>query len=324
MKRILVGIGLVLAGGGVAAQEGDAQKRLCMLDKMKPENAAMTIGDVLKACETPPEEPLVVERGKLEVASFDNPYSIAPHRPNYFLGAVFSSRSPTTPPFELANDGAGRVAKLEGEFQISLKTPVILGRESGIHWMLAYTNRSFWQVYNGDWSRPFRETNHEPETWVQFPLQWRIPGTAMHLRGATLGINHQSNGQTGEWSRSWNRLMGSLILDNGGRFALGVRPWIRIAENGRDDNPDIVHYMGNFELLGTYRFTQRHQLTFMLRDNLERRDNKGAIEIAYGFPLPGTPDLRFYVQAFHGYGKSLIDYKLNQTSLGVGLQLVDW
>lgn len=29
-----------------------------------------------------------------------------------------------------------------------------------------YTNQSFWQMYNRDYSEPFRETNHEPAIWL--------------------------------------------------------------------------------------------------------------------------------------------------------------
>lgn len=328
MNRVVV---LSLAMGlltinATHAVEPDVRKRICIMEKMTPENAGLSVGDILKACETPPEESLIVERATLERASFDNPYSITPHRPNYLLAGVMNSHTPSSPPFEIANDGQGSANKVEAEFQISLKFPFVrdIWDNPGWHWMAAYTNRSFWQVYNGDWSRPFRETNHEPETWIQFPLDARIPGTDMQVRAGMLGFNHQSNGQTGDWSRSWNRIVGTIVADSG-RFALGFKPWWRIPEDAaNDDNPDILHYMGNFELLGTYRFTPRHQLTFMLRNNLEGENNRGAYELSYGFPLPGTDDLRIYLQAFHGYGKSLIDYKLKQTSLGIGLQLVDW
>lgn len=324
MKRIALAVSLSLLGSAALADDRDVLKRICLLEQLTPQNAGMTVAEVLKACEAPAELPLISERAKLEAASYDNPYSITPHRPNYLLPVVYSARSPSSPPFQRVNNDEGGVDKMEAEFQISLKFPVLLGRESGIHWMLAYTNRSFWQIYNGHWSRPFRETNHEPETWVQFPLSGRIPGTDLQLRTALIGINHQSNGQTGEWSRSWNRIMGSVVAESG-RFALGFRPWVRISESaGSDDNPDITHYMGSFELLGTYRFPAKQQVTVMFRNNLEAKDNKGALEVGYGFPLPGTPDLRFYVQAFHGYGKSLLDYNVKQTSLGIGLQLVDW
>lgn len=322
-----VGLGLLSAVSAAEAVDKDVQKRLCLLEKLTPENASMTVAEVMKACETPTKDSFIVERAKLEQASFDNPYSITPHRPNYLLAGVMNSHTPSSPPFEIANNGQGTADRVEAEFQISLKFPFVrnIWDNPGWHWMAGYTNRSFWQVYNGDWSRPFRETNHEPETWVQFPLDTHIPGTNLKLRAGMLGFNHQSNGQTGQWSRSWNRILGTVVVDNGANFAMGFTPWWRIPEDAaNDDNPDILHYMGNFELQATYRFTPRHQLTFMLRNNLEGENNRGAYELSYGFPLPGTDDLRIYLQAFHGYGKSLIDYNIKQTSLGVGLQLVDW
>jgi outer membrane phospholipase A len=57
----------------------------------------------------------------------------------------------------------------------------------------AYTQQSQWQVYNGDSSRPFRETNDEPELFAAVhpdvnELGWR-------WRLAAIGLNHQSNGR---------------------------------------------------------------------------------------------------------------------------------
>merc|ERR1712000_209050 len=80
---------------------------------------------------------------------------------------------------------------IEAVFQISIKVQLasgIIGKLSTLS--VGYTNRSFWQAYNSDISRPFRETNHEPELM----LNWQTKNNWIDAFGVSL--NHQSNGQT--------------------------------------------------------------------------------------------------------------------------------
>jgi phospholipase A1 len=53
----------------------------------------------------------------------------------------------------------------------------------------------------------------------------------------------------------------------------------------------------------------------MVRRNMSTK--RGAIRLGWAFPL--TTNLKGYVQAFAGYGQSLIDYNYSQRSLGVGV-----
>jgi len=72
----------------------------------------------------------------------------------------------------------------------------------------------------------------------------------------------------------------------------------------RDDNPDIMRYMGYGDLRLAYQFDNKHALSGTLRYN--PKHNKGAVQLNYTFPLKGN--LKGYVQGFYGYGESLIDY----------------
>ena len=212
---------------------------------------------------------------------------------------------------------------LEAIVQSSLKYIIaedVLGNFSRIE--LGYTNRSFWQVYNSDISRPFRETNHEPELMISWMLKDQI------VDYVRLSLNHQSNGQTSTLSRSWNRIIGetAFIVGSG---VINTKLWWRIPEGKEadpedpkdNDNPDIDDYLGYGEL-NYVKLMERHQFSMMLRNNLDFSENRGAVELGYSFPM--TKKMKGYVQYFNGYGESLIDYNRYQERIGVGIKLTDW
>ena len=185
----------------------------------------------------------------------------------------------------------------------------------------AYTNHSFWQVYDSDDSEPFRESTHEPEIWVQFHPDWELLG--FKNTGNLFGFNHQSNGQSDLRSRSWNRLFATFLVERG-NLALSLRPWIAFYDEDDDgDNPEITDYMGHFDLMATYRMGD-HTFTMRGQNNLESGFSRGGMELSWSFPLWNWPYLRGYVQYYTGYGESLIDYDQYVNRLGIGFSLSDW
>jgi phospholipase A1 len=124
---------------------------------------------------------------------------------------------------------------------------------------------------------------------------------------------HQSNGQPSTLSRSWNRLYAQAGLERG-QLTVLTRIWQRIGERrGEDDNPDILDYMGHGDLIATYRW-RGHEFSALGRRNFST--GRGAAQISWAFPL--VANLKGYIQAFSGYGQSLIDYNSNQTAIGFG------
>ncbi|WP_028579115.1 phospholipase A [Desulfogranum japonicum] len=266
---------------------------------------------------------VVEERVKLDNEHVLEPFTLMAHKPNYLLFFAHNSDGYNEDPF---NEQYGvqdvRFDDMEAQFQLSVKFPLmtdLFGSSMDIY--AAYTNRSFWQVFNDDISSPFRETNHEPEVWLQFHPEWNMLGFNNTL--SRIGFSHQSNGQGGTLSRSWNRVYANITLEHG-NLALGFKPWVRIPESeADDDNPDISDYMGHCELLAAYRYKE-NVFSLMTRNNIESEFSKGAVQLSWSFPLLYWPYLRGYVQYFNGYGESLIDYNQHTNRIGIGVSLTDW
>ncbi|RPH60500.1 MAG: phospholipase, partial [Burkholderiales bacterium] len=181
----------------------------------------------------------------------------------------------------------------------------------------AYTQQSQWQVYSGDISSPFRETNYMPELFGSFRPGVDLGGLRFNL--LNFGYTHQSNGRADPISRSWDRLFVEGGFDNED-FALIVRAWTRIEPGDyEDDNPDILDYMGHGQVTALYRWRD-NTFTLMGRGNLST--GKGAAQFSWT-SRPVLGPLRVHFQLFSGYGESLIDYDWNQTTVGLGVTLND-
>ncbi|MGS0730088.1 phospholipase A, partial [Shewanella sp. 0m-11] len=102
------------------------------------------------------ERSLVDKRISEESATGDLPYVITPHKVNYILPVTYSA-SPNMAPFaEEAAEHPFGLDNMEAKFQISFKFPLwhnVFG-DNG-HLFAAYTNQSYWQVYNKEISSPF-------------------------------------------------------------------------------------------------------------------------------------------------------------------------
>ena len=229
-------------------------------------------------------------------------------------------------------------SRVETKIQLSVRTKIAKGLltsntdpdASQDSLWFAYTQQSYWQLFNGSISRPFRSTDHEPEVIYIYPHQLQLPGGwAYRLSG--LGLVHQSNGQTLPLSRSWNRvyLMGAAekILGQNSSLSLQGRLWNRLRESsGSDDNPGIENLVGRAELAGSWRINQANTLGVTLRHSLRSQAN-GSARIDWLMAPTSSPNytgLRYHVQLFSGYGDSLLDYNRKRTVLSLGLSLVDW
>ena len=251
-------------------------------------------------------------------------FQLRAYKPVYLLPAFWTSDTNETPNSPNPNNTVTEPQPLDDielKFQLSFKTKIVedLFNDNGDIWV-GYTQSSHWQSYNADESRPFRETNYEPEAMLVFRNNYSIFGWRGRMSG--ISLNHQSNGRSDPLSRSWNRVILDVGLDRE-NWALMLRPWFRINEDRSDDNnPDIEDYMGRGDATLVYN-RNGHEVSLMARHSLRGGDRShGALQLDYGFPI--THLLRGHLQVFDGYGESMIDYNHRATYVGVGVSLLEW
>ncbi|MFT4940544.1 MAG: phospholipase A1 [Paraglaciecola sp.] len=295
----------------------------CMAEAVKTAMPEQTVGELREQC-SPAEKTAFGKRFALEQQASANPFAILPHKPNYVLPVTYSESN--FAPYDGVLQGI-EFDDVEAKFQVSLKYVAVENFFfHDLDVQFAFTATSWWQSYNSAISAPFRETNYEPELIFNYHNPWSLFG--IPVGNTYLSLNHQSNGQSGALSRSWNRLIGGIAF-NVGDVAWGIRSWYRFPESEKtelgsprgDDNPDIEKYLGYGELGALWQVTAGHNLEIMLRNNL-RSDNKGAIQLGWSFPL--SKHLRGYIEYFNGYGESLIYYDHAIERLGIGVKLTDW
>ncbi|MCH7383023.1 phospholipase A [Acinetobacter dispersus] len=300
-------------------------------EKAKPESlkdkVVQKVSDLHLLGSAPKFDPnvsLLDRRWELSEESKLGVWNIRAYQPVYLLPVFWTSDKnefPSSPNPENTVKEKQELTSSEAKFQLSFKTKAwenIFG-DNGDLW-LGYTQSSRWQVYNSEESRPFRETNYEPEASLMFRTNYEILGLNARLLGVTL--NHQSNGRSDPLSRSWNRVIFNLGFEKD-NFALMVRPWYRVEEEAKDDNnPDIKDYIGRGDLTAFYRKGD-NDFSLMLRHSLKGGDRShGAVQFDWAFPIKDK--LRGHLQIFDGYGESLIDYNHRATYVGLGVSLMNW
>lgn len=313
---------MVAAAPPVKSKELEKSPRESLKDKVVQKVSDLNL--IGAAPKFDPNVSLLDRRWELSEESKLGVWNIRAYQPVYLLPVFWTSDKNEYPESPNPNNTVTDKQNLtssEAKFQISLKTKAwenIFGNNGDL-W-LGYTQSSRWQVYNSEESRPFRETNYEPEASLMFRTNYELLGLNARLLGVTL--NHQSNGRSDPLSRSWNRVIFNLGFEKD-NFALMLRPWYRIEEDVKDDNnPDIKDYIGRGDLTAFYRHKE-NDFSLMLRHSLKGGDKShGAVQFDWAFPIKGK--LRGHLQLFEGYGESLIDYNHRATYVGLGVSLMNW
>lgn len=260
------------------------------------------------------------QRAESVSQAMSNPFAFSQHRLNYILPFTYVSDPNTLSASGLNTEN---VDHLEAKYQISVKLPIYQEDNSTSGLYFGFTAVSYWQVYNSEASKPFRETNYEPELFYSWRNELTFAG--FKFNQIRFGMSHQSNGQSDLRSRSWNRLFASAMFSDNDSF-YHIKAWYRIKEDEKtdpfdstgDDNPDITTFMGHTEF-GYGTKLGEFNVMALVRNNLKTSDNKGSVELNLSYPISSRYDI--LLQYFNGYGDSLVDYNRHQQRIGLGIQL---
>ncbi len=249
-------------------------------------------------------------------------FLITPYKPVYVTAGRYSTNPNNQPTSE--NPDYSLPFKLnynnyEAKFIFSFKTKIA----HNLFWgtadiWAAYSQKAHWQIYNEALSRPFRELNYEPEVILNFATNYKLFGFSGEMIG--VAFNHQSNGRALPLSRSWNRIVFHAGFERN-NWRIMLKPWLRLKDEV-DENPLITDFTGRGEAVVTYT-KNRNQLSALMAHSLRLKNGgRGSIQLNWSFPI--IQNLHGNVQLYDGYGETLQDYNHRQSTIGLGVSLVEW
>ena len=172
----------------------------------------------------------------------------------------------------------------------------------------AYTQNSIWDLSSE--SKPFRDTSYRPSLF----WKWERTDDKTWVDVMRAGVEHESNGQSGERSRSLNigfvRPEWHQRLANGDVFQFTPKIY---GYMGKKDNPDIQQYRGYVDWRARYDARGEWITTAVARRGTSGKGSllldlsKRARDLRFG-PVGGY----WHVQYFNGYGEDILDYNVRR------------
>ncbi|MFL5303982.1 MAG: phospholipase A [Polyangia bacterium] len=224
-----------------------------------------------------------------------------------------------------ANGGSPPRAK----FQLSIRFEMVsLFETNNIMINFAYTQKSFWDVFDFAHSAPFVESDYHPELFVSYRRH-----RSVRYREAQLGCQHESNGlgavgnvdQTAD-SRSWN----SCFVQGSWGFvrdpfrdpwffpSVGARFWVPFWS----DQP-VVDAVGHGQIFFDLDLSVPNHLAFgRFSNRLTVREHSVQDDLLYAIlPVATSGRIRTWIfgQIFHGKAERLITAADTVTHIYVGL-----
>lgn len=233
-----------------------------------------------------------------------------------------SAISPYEPIYFDVGGNDNRMAR----FQISLKyrlfTPADPQRPGFLDGLyLGYTQTSLWDLHSE--SNPFVDTSFKPSVFWRQDALLRPEGSPFYL-GLQTGVEHESNGKSGDESRSLN--FAYIQPEFNYRFSHGSTLTFapRVKQYfGTRDNADYKDYVGHVDWKVRWAQDDGLVLTGLYRQG---KGSRNSTQLEAAWPLKRTflnMNGYFHVQYFKGYNETLLGYdEKTGSQLRFGLALV--
>jgi len=269
----------------------------------------------MQAIETSdPENPtIIIQKSsgdmntKLVIANPDNEPAFSANEPMYFVMGKNSEQG-TDSRFQLSF----KYRPFDPEGSIAGFLPPL----SNLYF--AYTQTTLWDI--GEKSGPFRDTSYRPSLFYR----WIGNGRSVYPDEWRIGAEHESNGQSGQDSRSLNtiylRPRWNFDFTHGQR--LSFYPKLQLYLN-KQENPDIQRYRGFVDW--HLRYGREDGLVFAGLYRIGTRNNSSS-QLDISYPLSDRIFARtgafLHLQILSGYGETLLDYdKKNDPQVRIGLSI---
>lgn len=189
--------------------------------------------------------------------------------------------------------------------------------------MFGYTQRSLWDI-EGD-SSAFYDTSYLPELGYTFYAPEPEKGAFFTWLGWQAAIQHESNGEDGDDSRSLNVffIRPSFAVGRLDSWHLLVSPRFLTYLNTSVENRDIGDYRGYGELRFVFGRNDGPALAFTGR--IGKDFDQGAIQLDFTVPttlFSSNLATFLHVQYWNGYGESLRDYDQRTETVRFGISFV--
>lgn len=202
------------------------------------------------------------------------------------------------------------VSKFTSDIKFQLSIALRLWSNGKVDIFSTYTQRSIWDVYQE--SCPFRENAYNPGFWVAWQTSEKVR--------LLFAIEHESNGLSGENTRSFNYATVACLYEPSEHWRLGARAWY-----GYYDKETISHYFryrGVVQLWGTFRTkNDRFSVTALVNPAVTFTKYNVQVEAAWRMAKRGDWLPCLFVQYCYGYGETMIDYNRRASKIRIGISL---